>query len=336
MDSLTHCALGACIAGAVLGPRPRPWRALLWGAVVATLPDLDVLIDHGDAVANMVCHRGHSHSLVWMTLLAPALAWGIAALHRERASFGRWWLAVWLALVTHALLDAMTAYGTRLLLPFTSRPFAVGSLFVIDPLVTLPLLLGAVLAARSPARGRRWCSAGLLCAGAYAGWSLVAQQLATIAARRDLAAQGIDAAALLVAPAPLQTLLWRVLASDGGRAYEGFWSLADGDRPIAFTAIDRGAPLQELVAGMPAWRRLAAFAGDFVRLEQQGTELRATDLRLGQEPHYVFSFVLATATPDGSWRPVAAPQRSGARIDVGRGLAWLWPRMWGAELPPPR
>ncbi len=39
---------------------------------------------------------------------------------------------MWLALVTHPLLDAMTVYGTQLALPFTNHPYGVGSVFIID------------------------------------------------------------------------------------------------------------------------------------------------------------------------------------------------------------
>src|SRR5690606_29423639 len=118
MDSLTQVTLGAAVGVAVMGRRTAVWKAALWGGVAGTLPDLDVFIDHGDALRNMTLHRGASHALFWLTLAAPVLAALPAALHRERAHFRRWWLAMWLALVTHPLLDAMTVYGTHLLLPF--------------------------------------------------------------------------------------------------------------------------------------------------------------------------------------------------------------------------
>jgi len=335
VDSVTQFVLGAAVAGAALGARTRPLRAWCAGGVVGTLPDLDVLIDHGDAVTNMVSHRGHSHSLVWMTLAAPLLAWALTVLLRERANFRWWWLATWLALITHALLDAMTIYGTRLLLPFSAQPFAVGSLFVIDPMFTLPLLVGTTSLLVAGDRGRRWNTCGLALAVAYAGASLVVQHFALAAARRDLASSGLIADRIVVTPAPLQIVLWRVLAFADEQAHEGFWSPFDG-RAIDFTAIDRGHELRVVADGIPAWRALADFSGDCLKLERRGDELRATDLRMGQEPHYVFSFVLATIVGDGAWQPVAKPVRSGARLDVARGLTWLWPRMWGADLPPPR
>ncbi len=111
-----------------MGRRTAVWKAALWGAVAGTLPDLDAFINHGDAILNMTRHRAESHALFYLTLAAPVLAWGVARLHGEAALlFRRWWLAIWLALVIHPLLDTMTVYGTQLLQPFTDYPFGVGS-----------------------------------------------------------------------------------------------------------------------------------------------------------------------------------------------------------------
>ncbi|HEY0825570.1 MAG TPA: metal-dependent hydrolase, partial [Ramlibacter sp.] len=171
MDSISQIALGAAVGMATMGRRTALWKAALWGGIAGTLPDLDVVIDHGDALRNMTMHRGASHSLFWLTLASPLVAALPAALHRERHLFRRWWLAIWLALVTHPLLDAMTVYGTRLLLPFSDHPFAVGSVFIIDPLYTVPLLIGLVVAlARREGRGLRANAWGLALSTAYLAW----------------------------------------------------------------------------------------------------------------------------------------------------------------------
>jgi inner membrane protein len=136
MDSVSQIALGAAIGVATMGRRTALWKAAAWGAVAGTLPDLDVFIDHGDAVRNMVLHRAETHAPFWLTLFSLPFAASVAWLHGEQALWRRWWLALWLALVTHPLLDAMTVYGTQLALPFTNRPFGVGSIFIIDPLYT--------------------------------------------------------------------------------------------------------------------------------------------------------------------------------------------------------
>ena len=126
MDSLSQIALGSAVAIGVMGRRTAAWKAAAWGAVAGTLPDLDVVIDHGDALLNMVLHRAESHALLYLTLFAPLLAWGVSRLHGETHLFRRWTLALWLVLITHPLLDAMTVYGTQLLLPFTNHPYGVG------------------------------------------------------------------------------------------------------------------------------------------------------------------------------------------------------------------
>jgi inner membrane protein len=85
MDSLTQIALGASLGVAVMGRRTAVWKAAVWGGVAGLLPDLDVLVDHGDAVLNMVRHRAESHSLFYLTLLSLPMAWLVARLHGERA-----------------------------------------------------------------------------------------------------------------------------------------------------------------------------------------------------------------------------------------------------------
>ena len=332
MDSVSQFALGAAVVVAAMGHRTKPWRAVLWGGVVATLPDLDVLIDHGDAVQDMLGHRAESHSLFWLTLATPLLAFLIAAVSRERHLLGRWCQAVWLALVTHPLLDAMTIYGTRLWLPFSSTPVGLGSLFVIDPLYTLPLLVGT--AAFLWTQRRRWNTLGLVLSTLYAGWSVTAQQQALAAAHASLQREGIVAEHVLATAAPLQTVLWRLLAHDDERIYEGHWSLFDGDRAIEWTRIDRGVPLREALRGAPAVDDLAAFSHGFWKLWQDGASVLMADVRMGMEPRYVFTFLVGrTASPP---QPVAAAELVGARIDAGKGLAWIWRRMWGEPVPPPR
>ena len=171
MDSLTQIALGSAVGVAVMGRRTAVWKAALWGAVAGTLPDLDAFIDHGDPILNMTRHRAESHALFFLTLAAPLLAWIVSRLNGEAALFKRWWLALWLVLITHPLLDAMTVYGTQLLQPFTDHPYGVGSIFIIDPAYTVPLIVGVVAALRlnNAARGLRWNALGLVLSTAYLG-----------------------------------------------------------------------------------------------------------------------------------------------------------------------
>lgn len=336
MDSVSQIALGAAVGVATMGRRTAVWKAALWGAVAGTLPDLDVLIDHGDPIRNMVLHRAETHAPFWLTLASLPLAAGIARLHGEWASWKRWWLAIWLVLITHPLLDAMTVYGTQLALPFSNHPYGVGSIFIIDPLYTLPLLAGAgwALATRGGGRGPRANAAGLVLSTAYLAWGVAAQAQVERVARAELAVQGVAAEHLLVTPTAFNTLLWRVVAVSGEHYLEGFRSLLDEGERMQFDRFDRGTALAAELQGIDGVRRITAFSKGLWRLRQEGAQVLVTDLRMGQEPAYIFNFVVAERRS----APVAVEPavQVGARIDFGRGLPWLWRRMLGEPLPPPR
>ena len=336
MDSLSQIALGAAVGVAVMGRRTAIWKAAAWGAVAGTLPDLDVLIDHGDPVRNMVLHRAESHALFWLTLASAPLVALVVRLHGEAAQWRRWWLALWLALVTHPLLDAMTVYGTRLALPLSDHPFAVGSVFIIDPLYTLPLLVGTgiALARGADRRGLVANAAGLALGTAYLAWGVAAQHHVQQVARASLAAQGVRADAVLATPSAFNTVLWRVVALEGDRYHEGFYSLLDRQPRVSFERFERGTALWPQVAGIDAVQRLAAFSQGFFKLAAVDGQVRISDLRMGQEPHYVFSFVVAEQR--SPLAPVVPSVQVGSRPPLDAALPWLWRRLRGEAVPPPR
>lgn len=367
MDSLTHIVLGAAVGTAVLG-RKVGARAAVWGAVCSTLPDLDVLVPHGDPVRDFTFHRATSHSLFWLTLAAPFIALAIARLHRAAgASFREWWLLAWLALIAHPLLDAFTVYGTQLLLPFSDYPVGIGSVFIIDPLFTVPIVVGlaAALAMRSraPDRGLRWNAAGLALAAAYLGWSVAAQSHVEGVVNRTLAATPLANSRVLVTPAPFSTLLWRVVAMDDGGYFEGYYSLLD-DRPaVRLTRHASDTRLLAAVRGDWNVRRLAWFSKGFYAASEAPADVQVadgsassarqllglvetasaaastphaggvpvvmTDLRMGQTPWFVFAFVVAERDAAGI-RVVPARQVPTQRPPASV-LPWLWQRIWGEE-----
>lgn len=339
MDSLTQAALGAAVAVGVMQRRTAVWKAALWGAVGGTLPDLDVLVDHGDPILNMVLHRAETHALFWLSLASLPMAWGVAWLHGQQELWRRWWLAIWLVLITHPLLDAMTVYGTQLLLPFTDHPFGVGSLFIIDPFYTVPLLLGVLLALAWRGGGLRANACGLVLSSAYIVWSVLAQQQVHAVAQATLKAQGIRADHVLVTPAPLSTVLWRVVAMDGAAFHEGFYSFFDADRTIAFRRVASGQQLAGTLQGLDsldAIQRIRRFSKGFYALQVDQDLIRITDLRMGLFPTYTFAFHVARLAPQAASLSALTPAIAvGQRPDTGAGLPWLWRRMWGERQPSP-
>jgi len=226
-------------------------------------------------------------------------------------------------------------YGTQLLMPFSNYPFAVGSIFIIDPLYTVPLLVGLVAGvARREWRGLPWVHAGLVLSTAYLAWSAAVQWHVREHALASLSPEARQVDRVLVTPMPFNTILWRVVAMrpDGGYE-EGFYSLLDGGRAMRFDRFDP-TPVPGEVRTLPRVQQLAAFSHGFYRLHARGGQAWITDLRMGQEPHYSFSFLVARQE-GGGWTAVTA-RNHGSRGDVRRALAWMWERLLGQDVPPPR
>jgi inner membrane protein len=143
MDSLTQAALGAAIGEALLGKKIGSKGALL-GAIVATVPDLDIaLYLVYDKFEMLSIHRGYSHSILFSILGAFLLVYVLQRIKwTKQVSYQRLWIFSWLALFTHMLLDAFTAYGTQLLLPFSNERVGFDSINIVDPVYTVPLLIG--------------------------------------------------------------------------------------------------------------------------------------------------------------------------------------------------
>ena len=351
MDSLTQASLGAAVGVAVMGRRTAAWKAALWGAAMGTLPDLDVVFDFGDPIRNMTEHRAESHALFYQLLAAPLLTLLVARPRLRRpemplpvsgstatsrpgaktldspSGYWRWTLATVLVLVTHALLDGMTVYGTQLWLPFYKEAVGLGSVFIIDPLYTLPLLLGLFASLiTKKAWGFNSLKLGLLLSSLYLVWSAAAQAWVEKTVQAQLPE---PQAALLVTPSAFNTVLWRLVAITDTHYYEGWYSLlADGSAPVRWRAVPRDPALYDLLKDSPSVARLARFSDGFFQLERIGNKVVMTDLRMGQEPAYVFRFEIGTLEPTGELlgsveRPLVQ------RPPLREGLAWLWQRTWG-------
>ncbi|HYG07415.1 MAG TPA: metal-dependent hydrolase [Stenotrophomonas sp.] len=340
MDSLTQIVLGAAVAAAI-APAAHRRAALLAGAALGTLPDLDSLILlplAPDPVALMTVHRSFSHSLFVLPLVG-ALIWTLFrhfGYGRVAQAPRRWFWAIQLALITHPLLDAFTVYGTQLTWPLHPHPAMWSSVFIIDPLYTVWLAAACVIAWCLPARpiAQRALIAGLALSCAYLGWSLLAKQMVDRQADRALAAMGLGDAPRFSVPMPFNTLLWRVVAMTPNGYVIGERSLVADRGPMRFKGYPSQVQALAQTSSLPAVERLTWFNRGFMRAQVVNGELVLSDLRMGLEPEYNFNFVVARQAADGGWEEITPRQLQAAyRAPVARGhlreaLARMWWRIW--------
>ena len=171
------------------------------------------------------------------------------------------------------LLDCFTVYGTQIFWPLPVAPVGWSTIFIIDPLYTVPLLVGviaALIAGRSAAWGWRLNAVGLTLASLYLSWSVGAKLHVEAVAHDSLQRQGLRYERLLTTPAPFNTLLWRVVAMDGEGYYEGFYSLLDERRELAVTRYPSAPGLLEGIEDAWAVRRLQWFTRGFYAVGRKG------------------------------------------------------------------
>lgn len=116
MDSLTQIVLGAAAGEVVLG-RKVGNKAILWGAIAGTIPDLDVLARSlFDPLRANELHRGITHSIFFSAAMAPVLAWW---LKRHTASL----LSVFTLLVALTFVQSAESMAVRALLLVITAAF---------------------------------------------------------------------------------------------------------------------------------------------------------------------------------------------------------------------
>jgi inner membrane protein len=332
MDSVTQITLGAAVGEAVLG-RKVGNRAILWGAIAGTLPDLDVFVPLGDAVSDFTYHRSASHSLFMLALATPLLVWLINKCHPSlREHRWRWMLLVYLVFVTHVLLDSFTAYGTQIFWPIVTTPVAWSTIFIIDPLYTLPLLVGVIAAlvmSRASDRGHLANRAGLILSSLYLSWTLAASFIVEQRFQSALQTQNIAHEELYVTPAPFNSLLWRAVVIDPRGYYEGYYSILDDTDDISFVHYPGERKLLQGIEDQWSVQRLQWFSRGIYSVTRLQDDIVISDLRMGVEPNYVFRFKVGEIGNPHAY-PVVPEQLVPVR-DLSR-MPLLWARIWDSAV----
>jgi inner membrane protein len=295
MDSITQIALGASVA-AVVGFKPFGRKVLITGALLGTLPDLDMFIDYGNAIDNYTSHRGFSHSLFVLALLSVVLYFILllnsnlkVKTHFQDKKLALF-LTLFLPLITHPLLDSFTTYGTQLLWPLTSPPIAWHSVFIIDPLYTLPLLISILLLwfKQNKKRALMLNNIAILMSCSYLAWGQFAQSTITTRVQLDDITQN---GKLLVMPTPFNSVYWRILNYQGDSYYEAFTYVGD-NAPLHWIEYNSNRAL--IKHSEPEFLpRLEWFSHGWLRFDNVQGQLQVTDLRLGVANFHPFTFVIA-------------------------------------------
>jgi len=217
VDPISQAAIGATAAQS-LSPKTGLKAALLAGAIGGTMPDLDVLIrSTDDPLLFLDYHRHFTHSLAFIPLGGVIAAAVARVVLRGRRSLKQLWAPATLGWATHGLLDSCTSYGTFLLWPFSSARIAWHNVAIIDPLFTLPLVAGALLAMRR--KNRTLARAAFTWGVLYLLFGAVQRDRAAAVYASVQAERGHKATRAEVKPSLANNFLFRGFYLHNGRYY---------------------------------------------------------------------------------------------------------------------
>jgi inner membrane protein len=331
MDSLTQIVLGAAVGEAVLG-RKVGNKAMLYGAIAGTIPDLDIFASYfTDMVSALEIHRGFTHSIFFSILFAPILGCIVSNYETYKDYKGWSWLFFW-CLVTHPILDAHTTWGTQLFWPIDYR-MAFKTIFVIDPLYTLPFLVFLLLAAfqkRDTPKRRFYNNMGLIISSSYLLLTFLLKYMAFNQFEMALKDQQIEYSEIETKPAPFNTILWSANVSTKDEYLIGFYSFFD-TKPIHFEAYPKNHELLGDLIQDENVQRMIHISKGWYSITENVDRLFYNDLRFGllslkpKAENFVFQYEIKT----NNLGEVTFVETIKDRDDAKQLLRDLWSRLKG-------
>jgi inner membrane protein len=224
------------------------------------MPDLDILLAPFSSELYLMHHRGETHSLLMVPLWAWLLSWIFSRMFRTPGGWRDIYALSAVALLVHIFGDWITGYGTQLFAPLTRETFSLGTTFILDPLLTLVLLLGFLVSLWKKA-SLRPAQLSALAVVAWIGVQFAWKQQALDAGEAYVRAQGWSNAVVSAEPRPLAPFNWTVIVREGERYHYAHLKL-NTDSPQAAPASANWL-LHALAAFQPPqlaqWQTVAMF-----------------------------------------------------------------------------
>lgn len=325
-----------------LATNRRQWFGLsVLGFISGMAPDVDIFIrSASDPLLFLEYHRQFTHSLVFIPLgglLCALLGFWLLG-RRLGLSFAAVYLACTLGYATHGLLDACTSYGTLLLWPFSDARIAWHNLPIVDPLMTLPLLLFCALTLFS--RRRLWPRLALCWLLLYPAFGVVQRQQATSVAEQLAMARGHQVQRLEVRPSFGNLLVWKSIYQTqlNGQSYYFVDAIHVGaseriyaGAAIAVLDLQRDFPWLNLASQQAKdIERFRWFSNDYLSLDPANPN-RIVDMRYSLMPNEIKPFWGITLSPS---RPIHEhAEYRVTRVVPPGSLDLLWKMIWAQDLP---
>lgn len=242
MDSLTQIVLGAACGEATLGKKIGN-KALLFGAIGGTIPDLDVFVGrllYKNEIDAMLFHRGFMHSILFSVLGAFLFGWlvhkGYNSAKRKGTTTQRDWIQLFFwSLFTHPILDAFTGYGTQLFAPFSDYRLAFDNISVVDIFYTVPFLfciVAILFYKRTNPKRKTWLKCGIIISSVYMILTIANKFYVNHIFKTSLVEEGISYTRFQTQPSLFANILWYGTVETEAGYYMAYFSNFDSQKQI--------------------------------------------------------------------------------------------------------
>jgi inner membrane protein len=289
MDSLTQIVLGAACGEIALGKKIGN-KALLFGAIGGTIPDLDVFLGrvfYSNTIDQLMFHRGFMHSILFAIIGAFAFGYFVHWLYnsgkrKDSTTRKDWIWLFFLSIFTHPILDCFTPYGTQLFLPFSNYRVAFNNIAVADPLYTLPFLISLIVLMfyKRGTTKRKWSlKVGIYVSSVYMILTIFNKFYVDSVFEKSFKKAGITYNRFTVQPSILNNILWYGVAETETDYKAGYYSILD-KKPVvtSFTSVPKNQELLDM--SNIDLKKLTWFSNDYYNLATlPNNEFRYNDLR---------------------------------------------------------
>lgn len=212
MDPVTHSLAGATICN--LGFRRKLSMLVLILASIA--PDFDYITRFWGIDVFLRYHRGISHGILFL-FLVPLI---IGLIFGLRKGFLYYSFIAFLGYTAHLLMDLTNQYGTRILSPFDWAQYSLDLTFIIDPYITIGLLLSVILCVFNKKRSFVITLTTAILLIAYVGGRYYLQ-----GKTKDFLKEKLEANTYTLYPLPNDFLRWWFVVKSGNEIRVGFADL---------------------------------------------------------------------------------------------------------------
>jgi inner membrane protein len=212
MDPITHALSGAVIQQ--LGFKRKAALFVLIFSAIA--PDLDYITRFWGTDVFLRYHRGITHGVLALFVF-PAI---MAFLFRKKGGFFYYYSISFLAYCVHLLMDLTNQYGTRILSPLDWNQYSLDLTFIIDPYITIGLLLAIILGRMNKQRATVIAICTVILFAGYIGGRAYLQKEV-----KQFLKTKMDANIYKVYPLPNDFLRWWFITRSGNETDTGFVDL---------------------------------------------------------------------------------------------------------------